>query len=449
MENLLKQIPKTDKLLNTKALSAYNPIVLKPLIQKFLKDYHKNLLKGGEILSFESCVEYIAKEYLHLSKKSLKPLINATGIIVHTNLGRSVFSSALLEEIIPTLSAYNNLEYDEQQGIRSERTIHLKKLFTTLLQTEDILIVNNNAAAVFLILNTFAKNKEVIVSRGELIEIGGNFRIPRVMQDSGAILKEVGTTNKTYLQDYQEAINENTAMLFKAHKSNYEIAGFYKEVAYKDLIKLAKKKNLLDYYDLGSGYLEIPGCEYLKKFEPSLEQIAALKPSLVSFSGDKLLGGTQAGIIFGKAQYITKLKQNQLLRMLRVDKFTLCMLEALLCAYLKGEYEKIPTAKMLLQTKEQLKHKAQKLLAQIPPIFKPQIIETKSYIGGGAMPNKPLDSYGIALKTKDEKQLESFLRKEGIIARLEDKKVILEIIALFTKDFETISTTLLKAHNAR
>ncbi|MDE5603028.1 MAG: L-seryl-tRNA(Sec) selenium transferase, partial [Helicobacter sp.] len=315
--------------------------------------------------------------------------------------------------------------------------------------TVDFLIVYNNAAGVFLIFNTFAKNKEVIVSRGELIEIGGSFRIPRVMEKSGAILKEVGTTNKTYLQDYKEAINENTAMLFKAHKSNYEITGFHKEVPYEDLIKLAQKENLLDYYDLGSGYFGIPGCEYLQKYEPNLEQIAALKPSLVSFSGDKLLGGTQAGIIFGKKQYIAKLKENQLLRMLRVDKFTLCMLEAVLCAYLKGEYEKIPTAKMLLQTKEELKSKAQKLLTYIPPAFKPQILETKSYTGGGAMPNKPLDSYGIALKVKDEQKLESFLRQEGIITRLENKRIILEVIALFTKDFEIIGAALAKAQNAR
>ncbi|WP_104721750.1 L-seryl-tRNA(Sec) selenium transferase [Helicobacter mesocricetorum] len=447
MKEILKQIPKTDKLLNAKALSGYNPNFLKPLIQRFLKNYRESLLKGGEVLSFESCVEQISKEYWHLSQKSLKPLINATGVIIHTNLGRSVFSKELLQEIFPTLIAYNNLEYNQQTGKRGERYAHLKK-FLTSVDFEDILIVNNNAAAVFLIFNTFAKNKEVLVSRGELIEIGGSFRIPRVMEDSGAILKEIGTTNKTYLQDYQEAINENTAMLFKAHKSNYEIVGFHEEVAYEDLIKLARDRGVVDYYDLGSGYFEIKGLETLKNFEPSLQEIAALKPSLISFSGDKLLGGTQAGIILGKKQYIAKLKQNQLLRMLRVDKFTLCALEALFCAYLKGEYEKIPTARMLLQTKEALETKAKNLLAKIPAYFSPKILPTKGYVGGGAMPNRALDSYGVALKpkntTKNIQSLEELLRQEGIVARIENECLILDVMALFESDFEAIKNALLK-----
>ncbi|MDE5603050.1 MAG: L-seryl-tRNA(Sec) selenium transferase [Helicobacter sp.] len=445
MKEILKQIPKTDKLLNAKALSEYNPNFLKPLIQRFLKNYRESLLQGGDILSFESCVKHISKQYLDLSKKSLKPLINATGIIVHTNLGRSVFSQALLEEITPTLSAYNNLEYDTQQGTRSERYIHLKNLFVMLLQTEDILIVNNNAAAVFLIFNTFAKNKEVIVSRGELIEIGGSFRIPRVMEDSGAILKEVGTTNKTYLQDYSNAINENTAMLFKAHKSNYEIVGFHQEVDYADLIELASDKGILDYYDLGSGYLGVEGLGQLRKNEPSLEDIAALSPSLVSFSGDKLLGGVQAGIIFGKKDYIQKLKENQLLRMLRVDKFTICALEAVFYTYLKGEYQKIPTLAMLLQTKEALEDKARRLLKQIPDCFEPRILKTKGCIGGGAMPNKALDSYGVALRVKNIQWLESFLRQEGVIARIENNYLILDVIALFERDFQVIKNVFLKA----
>ncbi|MCL9821398.1 L-seryl-tRNA(Sec) selenium transferase [Helicobacter sp. 14348-15] len=443
MENILRHIPKTDKLLKAKALEECNGVLLKKIVVEFLAIYRNDLLNGGAIMEFEKCVERIKEIYHKRTNKSLRTLVNATGIIVHTNLGRSVFSNEILEEVKPLLCAYNNLEYDLKEGDRSERYIHLKNLFAMLLGVEDVLVVNNNAAAVFLIFNTFAKNKEVVVSRGELIEIGGSFRIPRVMEDSGAILKEVGTTNKTYLKDYQEAINSNTAMLFKAHKSNYEIAGFSKEVDYQELIALAQEKGLLDYYDLGSGYFGLKGLDILKKYEMPLEEIASLNPSLVSFSGDKLLGGAQAGIIFGKKCYIDQLKQNQLLRMLRVDKFTLATLEATLMAYLQGKYEKIPTYKMLLQTKEVLKKKAEKLLELIQESFKPIILETKGYSGGGAMPNKALESFGIALSFSDEKKLEQLLRERGIIARVENGKVILDVMALLEGDEKIIQKALL------
>ena len=445
MENILRQIPKVDKLLNHESLRTYNVSFLKPIVDEFLQDYRQKLLAGGEILDFECCVQQIVQRYLQSSKKTLRPLVNATGVVLHTNLGRSVISEELLQEILPILASYNNLEYDEQSGNRGERYIHLRKFLKVLFDFEDVLVVNNNAAAVFLIFNTFAKNKEVIVSRGELIEIGGSFRIPRVMEDSGAILKEVGTTNKTYLQDYSNAINENTAMLFKAHKSNYEIVGFHQEVDYADLIELASDKGILDYYDLGSGYLGVEGLGQLRKNEPSLEDIAALSPSLVSFSGDKLLGGVQAGIIFGKKDYIQKLKENQLLRMLRVDKFTICALEAVFYTYLKGEYQKIPTLAMLLQTKEALEDKARRLLKQIPDCFEPRILKTKGCIGGGAMPNKALDSYGVALRVKNIQWLESFLRQEGVIARIENNYLILDVIALFERDFQVIKNVFLKA----
>lgn len=444
MENILRQIPKTDKLLNAQALSGCNGVLLKKIITEFLEDYRKSLLEGGAVMEFEECVGRIKEAYLKRTQKSLKPLVNATGIVVHTNLGRSVFSSEILEEIKPLLCAYNNLEYEVKKGVRGERYVHLQNLFATLLGAEDVLVVNNNAAAVFLVLNTFAKNKEVVVSRGELIEIGGSFRIPRVMEDSGAILKEVGTTNKTYLKDYQEAINPNTAMLFKAHKSNYEIAGFSKEVGHDALISLAKERGIMDYYDLGSGYFGIKGLEALTKHEMPLEEIAKLNPSLVSFSGDKLLGGAQAGIIFGKKCYIEKLKQNQLLRMLRVDKFTLAALEATLMAYLQGEYEKIPTCRLLLQSKEELARKAERLCDLIPKSFVPLVVATKSYSGGGAMPNKALESFGVALSFESEERLEGLLRERGIIARIESGKVILDVRTLLEGDEGKIQNALLE-----
>lgn len=446
MQMFLKQIPKTDKLLHAlnAILNAPNEALLKRLTLEFLKNYRQSLFEGGEVLSLESCVSYIAKNYKNATEKSLKPLINATGIIVHTNLGRSVFSEEILQEITPILTRYNNLEYDLQKGTRSERYIHLREIFKALLNVEDVLVVNNNAAAVFLILNTFAKGKEVILSRGELIEIGGGFRIPRVMEDSGAILREVGTTNQTHLKDYQEAINENSAMLFKAHKSNFTINGFAKEVEFKELIQLAKNSNLVDYYDLGSGHFNLLESQ-LGGFEYSLQSICALNPSLVSFSGDKLLGGAQAGIIFGKKAYIKKLKENQLLRMLRVDKLTIATLEATLSAYLQGKIHKIPTAFMLLKDTKTLQQDAQFLAKEIPPCFKPKVISTKSFSGGGAMPSHYLESFGVAISAKDlenlnlnESKLEEHLRTHRIIARLENSMLILDMRTLLKGDLKHI-----------
>ncbi len=452
MQELLKQIPKTDKLLAklTQMLGhKADQTLLKRLVLEFLNTYRKNLLESNEnkeILSLELCAKKILQNYENLTQKSLKPLINATGIIIHTNLGRSVFSEDLLEEIKPILTHYNNLEYDLQEGKRSERYAHLRNLFRLLLNVEDVLVVNNNAAAVFLILNTFAKDKEVILSRSELIEIGGSFRIPKVMENAGAILREVGTTNKTYLKDYEEALCENTALLFKAHKSNYAITGFTEEVDFTDLTKLARKHRLIDYYDLGSGYFGIHSLEaQIGKFEPSLQEITRHNPSLVSFSGDKLLGGAQAGIILGKKNHIERLKKNQLLRMLRVDKFTIAALEATLCAYLTQNFNKIPSLSMLLESKESLQESARSLARALPQIFQPQVITTQSYSGGGALPNHSLESFGVAIYEKNLKKihlnlskLEKILRTESLIARLENNALILDVRTLLKGDAQKI-----------
>lgn len=434
-----------DKILQTPEFVGCNWNLLKKITTEFLENYRENLQKSKDddkaVLEFSSIVVLIKKEYDSVFQNSLIPLINATGVVVHTNLGRSVFSSEILREITPLLTSYNNLEYDEVNGIRGERYHHLKKIFKALIPCEDVLVVNNNAAAVFLIFNTFAKNREVIVSRGELVEIGGSFRIPCVMADSGAILKEVGTTNRTHLRDYSEAVCENTAMLFKAHKSNYEILGFSAEVDLKELIALANEKGILDYYDLGSGFLEGQN-NVLQKYEMSLEKVASLNPSLVSFSGDKLLGGAQAGVIFGKKKYIDALKKNQLLRMLRVDKLTISVLEATLKAYLKKEFEKIPTYYFLNQNENELQEKAQKLFALIPQEFHPKILKTQSFSGGGALPNQAFDSFGVALGFENIKYLEKLLRESGIIARIENEKVILDVRCLFLKDFAKVGEIL-------
>ena len=307
---LLKSIPKVDKLASNKAFKDLSNSLIISIVKKKIEELRANILnKTINSIDEEALINEILKEYNFIVKPSLQKVINATGVIVHTNLGRSLINKNIFEKAKDIASSYNNLEYDLEKGKRGERYSHISKVFCELLDCEDVLIVNNNASAVFLVLNTFARQKEVAVSRGELVEIGGSFRVPDVMSSSGAILKEIGTTNKTHLRDYENAINENTAMLMKVHKSNYSIEGFTQDVSFKDIIQLAKENNIIDYYDMGSGHLvDLP--YGLNESEPSVLEYMKHKPSLLSFSGDKLLGSVQAGIIVGKKKYIDQLKKN-------------------------------------------------------------------------------------------------------------------------------------------
>jgi len=309
---------------------------------------------------------------------------------------------------------------------------HLKEL----LGVEDVLVVNNNASAVFLILNTFAKNQEVVVSRGELVEIGGSFRIPEVMKQSGAILNEVGATNKTKITDYENAINENTAMLMKVHQSNFSIEGFSEAVAYEDLKQLATQNNLLDYYDLGSGY--VPKLPYnLGNREHSLSEILTCNPSLISFSGDKLFGSVQAGIIAGRADLIAKLKKNQLLRMLRVDKITLSLLEESIKAYLAEEYEQIPTLWLLFRSVEEL---AQRALHVKESVGKNscEIVESETYMGGGTLPNRRFPTIALHVKGKAT-LLERKFRENHVIGRIENDHFLLDFRTILPSTEEKLS----------
>ena len=420
--SLFRKIPKVDKI--EQRLSNYPKKILTPIIRdtlnKIREDIKKNKIKD---ISEEEIISTIEKKAKETISPSIVNVINATGVIIHTNLGRSLIDEEIFDYAKKISTSYCNLEYDLEKGKRGDRYHHSEKLLTKLFNCESALIVNNNAAAVFLILNTFAKNKEVVVSRGELVEIGGSFRIPEVMKASLAKLVEVGTTNKTKLKDYKEAITENTAILMKVHKSNYSIEGFFEEVNIKDIIELAKENNLLDYYDIGSAY--IPNLPYgLSSYEPPISEIMKLNPSLISFSGDKLFGSIQAGIILGKKELINKLKQNQILRMFRVDKVTLSIIEATTLAYLKEEYNKIPTLKLIYQTKEELIKKAKKILSLIN--INANIKESFTYVGGGTMPNKKIPTIVIELKG-DAKKLEKEFRKNLVIGRIEDDNFVLDM----------------------
>lgn len=422
--NYLRALPKIDKCLSHPLFEECNPVLLMKIARTHIEALRHALLHK-EIDSFEeeALMQEIKKAYDKVFDPSLKPLINATGVILHTNMGRSLISKTLLERASAVICNYSNLEYNLEEGCRGERYEHVSHHLKALLGVEDVLVVNNNASAVFLILNTFAKAKEVVVSRGELVEIGGSFRIPEVMKHSGALLCEVGATNKTKKSDYENAINEHTVMLMKVHQSNFSIEGFSEAVAYEEIKALATQHSLLDYYDLGSGY--IPKLPYnLGNREHSLEEILTCNPSLISFSGDKLFGSVQAGIIAGRADLIATLKQNQLLRMLRVDKITLSLLEESIKAYLKEEWESIPTLWLLFRSIEELTQRALHVKEAVGQAYC-DIMPSETYMGGGTLPNRKFPTIALHVKGKAT-VLERKFREKLVIGRIEEDKFLLD-----------------------
>lgn len=428
--NLLKQLPKIDKLVANEAFSGLNKTLITKISRDLIASLRENI-KAQKIddINQKAIIFEILQKYHEFTKSSLIPLINATGVILHTNLGRSPLHVEVFERVKNIACGYSNLEFNMQNGKRGERYKHVSSLLCTLLGTQDALIVNNNASAVFLILNTFAKGKNVVLSRGELVEIGGSFRVPEVMRESGAKLKEIGTTNKTKLKDYKKAISKKTSMLMKVHKSNFSIKGFSEEVSLKDIISLAKKEKLIDYYDAGGAYVGDLG---LNESELGLDKILKLKPSLVSFSGDKLFGSVQAGIIIGDKKLIKKLKQNQLLRMFRVDKITLSLLEATIKAYLEDKTKFIPTLNLLKAKEEDLNALCLHVSRDLPKNSY-QIIKTSSFIGGGTMPEKSIPSIALHVKGNPEK-LQELFRKNGIIGRIEKEKFLLDFRSILPKN---------------
>ena len=446
---LLKSIPKIDKFINNKAFDGYSKTLITKISKEIIEKLRKHILENKiETVDEQILIEQVLKQYEELTSPSLQTVINATGIIVHTNLGRSLIDKKSLEKAIQIATSYNNLEYSIEEGKRGERYSHIVKTLQALTECEDAIVVNNNASAVFLILNTFCKNKEAVVSRGELVEIGGSFRVPEVMTQSGAILKEIGTTNKTHSRDYENAICENTSMLMKVHKSNYSIEGFASEVDFEEVVKIAKENNVIDYYDMGSGHMiDLPF--NLSSKEPSILEIMKYNPSLLSFSGDKLLGSVQAGIIIGKKELIEKIKKNQLLRMLRVDKITLSILEDTLNSYLKNQLDDIPTLKMLHTSLEILEKRANTLKEKIENICICEVIKSETLIGGGTTPNRKIPSMALTLEYKDFKpnKIEKLLRANNLIVRIESEKVLLDFRTIQEEDILKIEEIIKKVFN--
>lgn len=423
------QFPQIQKLIQNEVLNPY-PHILKV---HFARLIIKKCKENKEFLDEKDLILRILDALLKFYRKDFQSLINATGVIIHTNLGRSIIDKESFEACKSVICSYSNLEFDLKSGKRGSRYGVVLEKLKILFEAEDALIVNNNAAAVFLVLNSLVKDKELITSRGELVEIGGGFRVSEVIKAAGVRLIEVGTSNKTHLKDYEEAINENTCMLLKTHKSNFALVGFHSEVNIKDLGNLTKKMGLLCYYDLGSGWCGKLNAA-LSKNEPEIKKV--LKHcDILSFSGDKLFGSVQAGIILGKKNLIDKIKHNQLLRMLRVDKLTLAFLNENLKTYLEKSYEKIPTLKLLNDDLNTIKNKA--LWVQERLKIKSELKSSLSLIGGGSMPDKSLPTAVLALEGKALFMQEK-LREKNIIARVENERAILDFRSILEEELEIL-----------
>ncbi len=456
MEKLLRELPSVDSLLKSEEgelwLNEYPRSLVLRIIRENIDRVREEIKKGGLINTPDlrgHLVSLITEGLKKASRFSLRRVINATGIVIHTNLGRSILSTKATMNLLNVASSYSNLEYDLREGKRGKRYVHVVGLLKEITGAEDAFVVNNNAAAVFITLNSLASQKEVIVSRGELVEIGGSFRMPDVMRMSGAVLREVGTTNKTHLYDYERAINENTALIMKVHRSNFRISGFVEEVSSQELVALGKKHNIPVVFDLGSGCL-IDLKRYGIPEEPTVQEVLKTGVDIVTFSGDKLLGGPQAGIILGKKEYIERLRRSPLARVLRVDKFTLSGLEATLYEYLDEQraIESIPTLRMLLEPPDKIKKRAQEISRRLKKVEGLQsralinIEEDFSQAGGGSLPEVNLKTYCVSIKPLHMScnQLEERLRQADppVIARLKEDRLLLDARTIMDEDIGSL-----------
>ena len=437
MQNL-RTLPQIDKILNHKPFKDYNKGILARISRELLNSIRSNL--KDEEINEEKIYAQINKNYKAFEKKALKPLINATGIVMHTNLGRSVIDEKSWQRAKQIACSYSNLEYDLESGSRGNRYDYTGYLLSTLFGCEDALVVNNNASAVFLVLNTFGKGGRCVLSRGELVEIGGGFRVPEVMKESGAILAEVGTTNKTRLRDYENALDENTKMLVKVHRSNFDIVGFKQDTSLEEVASLAKERGIISYYDLGGGAVPNLAC---CDSEPVIQKLVKTGVDLLSFSGDKLFGSVQAGIILGKKELIAKLRKNQLLRMLRSDKITLALLASTVLSYLDKDYNSVPTVFLLSRSTSELKSVAKRINNSCKNIA--SIIDTATFGGGGTLPNVKIQSVALAFKAKKGQKIENLerdFRQKGVIGRIENQCFLLDLRSVLPSDESALITAI-------
>lgn len=452
MNELLRKIPKVDELLRSPALAEameqYGDRAVAEAVRAELNVLRQGILNGKlhALPETADLCRRIGKRAQRDSLPSFRRLINGTGIILHTNLGRACLSEKAAKAVCEASKAYSNLEYDLNTGKRGSRYSHVESLLCKLTGAESALVVNNNAAAVLLVLSALTQGGQVIVSRGELVEIGGSFRVPEIMEACGAQLKEVGATNKTHLSDYERAIGEHTKAILKVHTSNYRIIGFSQTPALSDLVTLGHSRGLPVIEDLGSGCL-LDLNQFGIHDEPNVQDSIRAGVDVVSFSGDKLLGGPQAGIILGKKPYLDILKKHPLNRAMRVDKMTLAALDATLRSYDAHREAEIPVIAMLSAKPEELKEKAQRLAAMLADAGVPcEILPTEGRVGGGSVPNKALSSFAVAFGG-DVDALEEKLRLgiHPIIGRIHEGKYLLDVRTLWEQDFEIIADSVREA----
>ncbi|NFM47072.1 L-seryl-tRNA(Sec) selenium transferase [Clostridium botulinum] len=450
-KQLLRNLPKIDELLKEEIVNRYLQENSRTLVVDSLRqsiDHYRGEILKNNIDSFtkENVVNYFIDTLEENKSTKFKKVINATGVVIHTNLGRSLLAKEAIENVVKVSENYSNLEYDLKEGKRGSRYSHVEELIKKVTGAEAAMVVNNNAAAVMLALNTLCEEREAIVSRGQLVEIGGSFRVPDVMKFSRAHLVEVGTTNRTHLYDYENNINENTGVLLKVHTSNFKIMGFTEEVSSEEMVQLGGKYKLPVMEDIGSGTL-VDFSKYGFTYEPTVQSSLEKGVDVVTFSGDKMLGGPQAGIIVGKKKYIDKMKKNQLTRALRIDKMTLAALEGTLKCYIdeKEAIENIPTLNMILSSKDIHKIRAQRLKRRLQNNVKDfnfKVSEDLSMVGGGSMPGERIPTYVVKVNSDKitAEKIEEKLRlsKNPIIVRVSKDEVILDVRTLFERDFNII-----------
>jgi L-seryl-tRNA(Ser) seleniumtransferase len=482
---LFRKLPAVDELLRSPEVvalvDAHGPAAVADAVRAVLAKLREEISSGllderALDLALSGAGGAVEQQLRRALGYSLRPVINATGVILHTNLGRAPLAEAALDHIRKTSATYSNLEFEVGAGERGERDVHVDRLLRRLLgdgvdrgasaalriggtaeaagATSAVLtsavstvVVNNNAAAVLLALNTLADGEEVIVSRGELVEIGGSFRIPDVMAKSGAILREVGTTNRTRVADYAQAINERTKLLLRVHRSNFEISGFTEQASTEDLVGLARERGLPLMEDLGSGALVD-----LEAFgisgEPTVTDSLRAGVDVVSYSGDKLLGGPQAGLISGRGDLIARMRSNSLFRALRVDKLTYAALEATLLAYVKRDHDAIPTLRMMRLSQQEIGKRAEVLVTKVAsPKLQAEIIDGESVIGGGAAPSSVLPTRLVALScaglSADELAARMRAADPPVIARVEDGRVLLDLRTVFPEQDEAVRASII------
>ncbi len=454
----LRQLSSVDEVLQLPSvqvlIESYPRSVVVEAVRTVIDELRQTILSSSDTAQLEELnlePEHLVPLISQLVERSMSPqlrrVINATGVVIHTNLGRSILNASAVEAVAEVARHYSNLEFDLRKGERGSRHMHIEDLICTITGAEAGMVVNNNAAAVLLALSTVAKDKEVIVSRGELVEIGGSFRIPDVMRQSGAVLKEVGTTNKTRIADYEKNITSDTALLLKVHTSNFKILGFTAEASLEELVVLAKEHELLVMHDLGSGVL-IDLSKYGLTYEPTVQDSVKAGVDIITFSGDKLLGAPQGGIIIGKKDLVSRMKKHPLARALRVDKMTLAGLEATLRLYLDPDrvVKEVPTLSMILASESELEEKAKSLAAKLREEKGDYTIEVEkdiSMVGGGALPIEKLPTWVVSVGVSKfstaefEEKLRNFT--PPIVARIKEDRILLDVRTILPEDFDEVA----------